>query len=115
MLTILDFVNAGGKCITAAGWEFQICYINKDIEYPICGYVISPSGVKSLYHWDVFGDPFDLPLTHGLNLVPVVPIITYHIIDIAQLSKFARVQDLVNSEIKRISNRGTLCSPSENA
>ena len=60
-----------------------------------------------------FGNPFDLPLTHGLNLVPVVPIITYHIIDITQLSKFARVQDLVNSEIKRISNRGTLCSPSE--
>jgi hypothetical protein len=103
MLTILDFVNAGGKCITAAGWEFQICYINESMKYPICGYVLSPNGTKSLYKWDKDGFPENLPLTHGLNLLPTVPIIKYHIIDNIKLKEFDKVQDLIKSEIKRLS------------
>ena len=104
MITILDFINAGGKCITAAGWEFQICYVNKEKDYPICGYVISPNGTKSLYKWNEDGFPEKLPLTHGLNLIPTVPLTTYHPINLSFLAKFDRVQDLILSEINRISN-----------
>ncbi len=102
MITVLDFVNAGGRARTAAGYEFQLSYIAKDQPYPIVGYVINPAGVKSLHKWDINGNPENLPLTHGLNLIPVVPIITYHMIDVKKLNEFDKVQDLINSEIKRI-------------
>ncbi len=102
MITILDFVNAGGKCVTAAGWKFEICYIEKESNYPICGYVVNPTGIKQLYKWNEEGFPENLPLTHGLNLIPTVPITTHHIIDVKQLKEFDKVQDLVRSEIMRI-------------
>jgi len=104
MITILDFINAGGKCITAAGWKFQICYVNKETDYPICGYVVSPNGNKQLYKWNEEGFPEKLPLTNGLNLIPTVPITKYHTIDKKLLKDFDRVQDLVKSEIARIEN-----------
>lgn len=104
MIAVLDFINAGGRCITAAGWEFQICYIDKDIEYCICGYVISPNGTKNIHKWDKDGRPEKLPITHGLNLIPTVPITKYHMIDMKNMKEFDKVQDLVKSEIDRITN-----------
>lgn len=103
MVNILDIVNAGGKLRTAAGWDVDICYVNKEVDHCICGYVSSPNGMKNLHKWDKDGKPQNLPLTHGLNLIPVVPITTYHMIDPKQMKQFDKVQDLMNSEIKRIS------------
>ena len=103
MITILDFVNNLGKVRTAAGWDVNICYVDKDNDYPICGYVINPNGTKNLYHWAENGKPENLPLNHGMNLIPVVPITEYHMIDIKRMKDFDKVQDLVKSEIERIS------------
>lgn len=100
MVTVFDFINAGGKCKT--GWEFQICYLDKDTDYCICGYVSSPNGMKNLHKRDKDGKPQNLPLTHGLNLIPAVPITTYHLIDMKQMENFDKVQDLIKSEVERI-------------
>ena len=104
MITILDFINAGGKAKTASGWDFQICYTNKDSKYPITGYVIAPNGTKNMYSWDENGFPENLPLTHGLNLIPCVAITKYHMIDMKSMDNFDKVQDLVKSETSRICN-----------
>lgn len=102
MITVLDFITAGGKCVTAAGWDFQICYVDTEIKYSICGYVTNPRGIKSIHKWDKDGNPENLPLNHGLNLVPTVPITKYYMIDKKEMNNFTKVQDLTKSEIKRI-------------
>ncbi len=103
MITVLDWVLAGGKCKSASGWEFNLCYTDKDNPYPICGYIIGHNGHKTMYKWDENGYPSNLPTTHGLHLIPVVPITTYHYIDTKKLKEFDKVRDLVKNEIKRLS------------
>ena len=103
MITVFDFLNAGGKCKTACGWDFKICWLNKESDYPICGYVVYSNNDQMMYKFDVNGFPEKLPITHGLNLIPVVPITTYRMIDMKKMDNFDKVQDLIKSEIERIS------------
>ena len=102
MITVFDFLNAGGNCKTACGWDFKICWLNKESDYPICGYVVYSNNDQMMYKFDVNGFPEKLPITHGLNLIPVVPIITYRMIDMKEMDNFDKVQDLIKSEISRL-------------
>lgn len=104
MITVFDWILAGGKCKSASGWEFSLCYTDKDSEYPICGYITGYNGHKIMYKWDKNGFPEKLPITHGLHLIPVVPVTKYHMIDTSKLKEFDKVQDLTRSEIERISS-----------
>lgn len=104
MLTILDFISAGRQLKTACGWEFEIRDINRKEKYPISGFVKAPSGIQMLYRFDEHGYPENLPLTHGLNLVPVINITYQHQINSRTMKEFTSVEDLIASETARILN-----------
>lgn len=93
-MNILEFVKQGGKTKTAAGDFVTITDINENVKYCLSGQVHSKIYEYELI-WDEDGNPSNLPCNHGLNLIAVVPVITYNVVSTDQLKEATNVTDLL--------------------
>jgi hypothetical protein len=98
-MKIIDFIQyAGVKVRTAAKDEVTITSIVKEDKFPIKGtYYHSPSKTVNRCEWDEHGYPHNLPLTHGLNLIPYLPETLWNRIDANTFKNAESYVDLVKS------------------
>ena len=78
-MNIVDYVKGGGKCKSKSGHWFILDCVKYE-EYPIRGWLL----MGDFYYpckWNENGEPHNLPYTHGLDLIPVVPVTTYKMVD----------------------------------
>lgn len=92
-MNILEFVSQGGKIMTATGDHVLITDINPSTKYCISGKIDSTVYDFNL-SWDENGYPERLPLTHGLNLLAILPEIKYTIINKQKLKEAKTIDDL---------------------
>lgn len=80
-MNIADYVKKGGKCKSKSGHWFILDCVKYE-EYPIKGWLLVNNGTHYLpCRWTEDGVPHNLPYTHGLDLIPVVPVTTYKMVD----------------------------------
>lgn len=90
-MNILDFIKGNGKCKSASGHWFVLTEL-VDEWYCIKGYLEMENGFRFKCEWDREGVPRNLPYTHGLNLMPVVSITKYKVVDTKELEKYTSVE-----------------------
>lgn len=78
-MTIVDYLKQGGKCKSKAGHDFVLDCIKYE-KYPIKGWLVI-NNEEYPYEWTENGEPHNLPYTHCLDLVPVIPVTTYKMVD----------------------------------
>ena len=98
-MNILEFVQyPSTKVKTACGWDVTITNIVPEDTYPIKGtYHNNASKIASPCEWGADGYPHDLPTTHGLHLVPFLPIRNWYRVDQATFESAISYADLTKS------------------
>jgi hypothetical protein len=91
-MNILEFIRQGGKCKSAAGHWFHLTDIVEGEQYPIKGTLIH-NNEPFKYEWAEDGTPSNLPYTHCLDLVPVIEVIKYKMVDKKELAKYDNIED----------------------
>lgn len=89
-MNFVAFIEDEGIVKCASGHNIvglKIDYSEK--HYPIKGYVIWDSGYKMPMTWNENGLPHNLPLNHGLNLIPIVPIVSYEPLPKEEVLKYS--------------------------
>lgn len=96
-MNILEYIKQGGTCKSKAGHFVRILQTDFEEEYPIKGQIVMN---KFDYDckWTKEGTPHNLPLTHCLDLVPVIPVITYKSVNKGKLSKYDNIDDFYTHE-----------------
>lgn len=108
-MNILDFIMNGGVVKTSAGHIVTLANVLPEEKFGIKGEVNWANGHKSELEWDENGYPEDRRTHHCLNLVPVIPVTTYHSISTKSLEKYDSYESLFTNETRRILNE---CSES---
>jgi len=92
-MNIADYIKQGGKCKSKSGHWFILDSIKYE-KYPIKGWLLMNDG-KYYYpcRWDEDGVPHNLPYTHGLELMPVIPVTTYRMVDKKLLSRYLTAEE----------------------
>lgn len=103
-MNILDYVRKNGKVRTASGEEVEITYTSTDPDekYPIRGFIKFRFGNHSICEWDVNGYPHNLPVTHGLDIHPVIPVTKYHFVSNKKLKNYNDIRDFIREESKDV-------------
>ena len=101
-MNILDFIMNGGVVKTSAGHVVTLVNVLPEQKFGIKGEVNWANGHKSEFEWDEDGYPEDRRTHHCLNLVPVIPVTTYHSISNKLLEKYDSYESLYVNETKRI-------------
>lgn len=97
-MNIQEFIQQGGKCRAKAGYDFILDEFDPNDYWCIVGKLQTTYNYKIKCKWDKHGVPQGLPYTHGLDLLPVIPITTYKMIKLETLAKFDKIEDLMESE-----------------
>lgn len=85
-MNFIEFINSKGVCKTASGHNISDVKINEEeTKFPITGKIKWDNGHLMPMSWNREGNPVNLPYTHGLHLVGVVPKVNFEIIDIKKL------------------------------
>jgi hypothetical protein len=90
-MDVVEYLKQGGKCRSKSGHDFILDSIKYE-EYPIRGWLL----MGKFYYpckWTENGEPHNLPYTHSLDLVPVIPITTYKMVNKKLLSECDNIED----------------------
>lgn len=93
-MNILEFIEQGGKVITAGGCDVIITDIDLSRHYCLIGTVQPKLYCSYSLSWDKDGFPERLPTTHGQNLLAVVPEIKYNVVPVKRLREANSVDEL---------------------
>lgn len=91
-MNILEYVKNGGVCKSKSGHFFVLNGIENGAEYPITGY-LQMENYKYPCKWTENGVPHNLPYSHGLDLMPVISIVSHKMIDKEILSRYMTVEE----------------------
>lgn len=92
-MNILDFIKQGGKVKAATGDDVTINSISPTATHCING-TIHSKVVDFQMSWDEDGFPENLPSTHGLNLLAVLPEVKYNVVNTKRLREATSIEDL---------------------
>lgn len=90
-MDMVEYLKQGGKCKSKSGHFFILDCIKHE-EYPIRGWLL----MDDFYYpckWNENGEPHNLPYTHSLDLMPVIPITSYKMVDKKLLSQYNNIRD----------------------
>jgi len=78
-MNIFEFytTNPAAHLKTAAGHDVTITKVTPTSPYPLEGWALCTNNFKYHLSWDVNGQPVNLPVTHGMNLLPYLPETVY--------------------------------------
>lgn len=77
-MDFVSFIEDKGVVKTSAGHFVKDIQIREnESQYPIGGVIVWDNGFRMPMIWDKEGNPHNLPLNHGLNLIAMVPRIVY--------------------------------------
>ena len=77
-MNFVAFIEDKGIVKSASGHKVEDLIVDRsDLNYPIKGHIVWDSGYRMPMMWNKNGLPHNLPLNHGVNLIPIVPIIKY--------------------------------------
>lgn len=76
-MNFFAFINNKGVVKTAAGHNIEDITLHEKEKYCIKGNIVWGTGYRMPMIWESNGSPNNLPLNHGLNLIPVVPILDF--------------------------------------
>ena len=96
-MTLLEYIQNSGKCKSKSGHWFVFKHFKLDEKYPIKGY-LKMKDYDFPCEWTEDGVPKNLPYTHGLDLMPVVPVVDYKMVDKSTLSNYQYVQDFIKDQ-----------------
>jgi hypothetical protein len=96
-MNIFDFVTKyqETKVSTAAGHPVTITEVIPEDTYPLRGYAVFPNNFKFNCRWNIHGRPYNLPLNHGMELVALIPKITYQIVPSATFNNAQTLEELL--------------------
>mgnify|MGYP006301201215 CR=1 FL=1 len=92
IMNLLEYVKQGGRCKSKSGHWFTPSEMPGNGEYPIKGY-LTINGKSYYYEWTEDGSPHNLPYTHGLDLMPVIKVTSYRMVDKDILSRYMHLMD----------------------
>lgn len=90
-MNILEYIKHGGKCKSKSGHWFRLKEFVSG-PYPISGFLVI-NGKSYPYSWSEDGSPENLPYTHGLDLMPVIPVTHYKMVNKNLLSRYVTRQE----------------------
>lgn len=90
-MNIKDYIKNGGSCKSKSGHWFVFQSIDSG-DYPIKGF-LTVNGKNFPYSWTEDGQPHNLPYTHQLDLVPVVPVVSYKMVKTEALKRYNTIED----------------------
>lgn len=95
-MNILEYIQQGGKCRAKAGYDFILDEFDFEDYWCIIGRLETAYNYKIKCRWNKDGVPRGLPYTHGLDLMPVIPIVTYKMIKVETLAKYNNIDDMID-------------------
>ncbi len=100
-MNFLQFIQQKGYCRTAAGHTIlNLRTTDKSTTYPIIGTIQWQNGYLTDMCWDCDGNPHNLPLNYGLQLIAMVPRIVFDKIDIKQAKDIDTLQQVIKEPAK---------------
>lgn len=99
-MNLLEYIKDNGKCKSASGHWFTLTELTNEW-YCIRGYLTMDNGFSFNCEWDREGVPRNLPYTHGLNLMPVVSMTKYKVVDTKELHKYSSVEQFNKEQQER--------------
>lgn len=96
-MNIFEFVTKyqEAKVSTAAGHPVTITEVIPEDNYPLRGYAVFPNNFKFKCQWNVHGRPYNLPLNHGMDLIALIPKVTYQIVPTDKFNNAKTLEELL--------------------
>lgn len=94
-MNMLEYIRNGGLCRSASGHDFVLSGFEKGSKYPVKGFLLM-NNYNYPCEWTEDGVPHNLPYSHGLNLMPVIPVVTYKMVSNQLLSRYMNIEDFLH-------------------